>query len=167
MLPSGFLSLIVHAAIDGTPMARMFCWIAAALPILATALAARTPAIAGDPSGTWLSRDGTAKVHIVGCGEAICGTVVWLSQPYDAETGKSQADKLNTDPQLRGRPIIGVRVVLDMQRLAEDNKWLGRVYNPEDGNTYNGSIEVIDSTRLKVEGCVAIHCQAEIWTRSN
>ena len=148
-------------------MARMSCRIAAAVTAVAIVLPATVPASAADPTGTWLIPDRTAKVHIVACGEALCGTVVWLSQPNDARTGKPQTDKLNADPKMRGRPMLGVGIVLGMQRRGEDNKWLGRIYNPDDGNTYWGSIELINFKRLKVEGCISIYCQTEIWTRSN
>ena len=143
-------------------MTKLFCVTACVV-----ALAAFDPAIAAEPAGTWLIQDGTAKVRVYACGEAVCGTVVWLSQPNDTETGLPQTDKLNADPQLRARPILGVQVVLGMQRMGEDNKWIGRIYNPDDGNTYTGSIELLNATRLKVQGCVAIHCQVEFWTRSN
>jgi len=144
-------------------MSRIFCWIAAAVVAGVTIV----PANAGDPTGTWLIQDRTAKVRIVACGEAICGTVVWLSQPIDIGTGNPQTDKLNADPQMRNRPMLGVGIVLGMQRYGEENKWLGRLYNPDDGNTYKGSIELIGATRLKVEGCIAVFCQTEIWTLSD
>jgi uncharacterized protein (DUF2147 family) len=163
VLPPGFLSPILLASVDGMLMVRISYWIAAAVVALATVV----PANAGEPTGTWLIQDRTAKVRIVACGEAICGTVVWLSQPIDVTTGSRQTDKLNADPQMRSRPMLGVAVVLGMQQSGEDNKWLGRIYNPDDGSTYKGSIELIDSTRLKVKGCLSVFCQAEIWTRSN
>ncbi len=143
-------------------MTRMFC-----VTVCVIALAAFNPAMAADLTGTWLVQDGTAKVRVYACGEALCGTVVWLSQPNDTETGQPQTDKLNADPQLRARPILGVQVVLGMQRMGEDNKWIGRIYNPDDGNTYKGTIELLNATQLKIQGCVSIHCQSEIWRRSN
>lgn len=150
------------AALDEILMARLLCVTAGVF-----ALAAIGSASAADPTGTWMIQDGTAKVRIVACGEGICGTVVWLSQPNDGVTGKPQTDKLNADPQLRSRPMLGVPVVLGMQRMGEYDKWAGRLYNPDDGSTYKGSIEPLDPTRLKVEGCISVYCQAEIWTRSN
>jgi uncharacterized protein (DUF2147 family) len=145
-------------------MTRMFFWIFAAVTIALAALP--EPANAYDPTGIWLTKDGAAKVRLFNCGEALCGSIVWLAQPLDTDDGKPQTDRLNADRQLRNRPVVGIKVVLDMQRMTEDNIFLGRIYNPEDGNTYNGSVELLDPARLKVTGCVAIHCQTEIWTRS-
>jgi uncharacterized protein (DUF2147 family) len=130
------------------------------------ALAAIGSASAGDPSGTWLTPDRAAKVHIASCGGAMCGSVVWLAQPNDLDTGEPLTDELNIDLGKRGRPILGVPVVLGMQRNGEDNKWWGRLYNPKDGNTYRGSIEIIDAMRLLVRGCVNVYCETEIWTRA-
>lgn len=144
-------------------MTRVFCSTAAVV----IALAAIVPAHAGDPTGTWLIPDRTAKVRIVACGEAMCGSVVWLSKPNDAATGKPQTDKLNSDLDKRRRPMLGVPIILGMQRNGEDNKWWGRIYNPDDGNTYRASLEAVGALRLKVRACVAIYCQTEIWARTN
>jgi uncharacterized protein (DUF2147 family) len=133
----------------------------------ALTLAAVIPAFASDPTGTWLIADGTAKVRIVACGKAVCGTVVWLSHPMDAATGQPQTDKLNSDPAKRSRPMLGVGIILGMQRRGEDPTWSGQLYNPDDGHIYNGGIAPTDPTRLRVKGCFAIFCKTEIWTRSD
>jgi uncharacterized protein (DUF2147 family) len=145
-------------------MARLSCLAAAAVAMV---FAIIVPANAIDPTGTWLIEDSTAKVRIFPCGEAICGNVVWLSQPIDAATGKPQTDKLNADPQLRNRPMLGVAVFLRLRRNSEENRWLGGIYYPDDGNTYEGGILFMEPTRLKVDVCVSIYCHSEFWTRSN
>jgi uncharacterized protein (DUF2147 family) len=144
-------------------MTRAICLAAATALIVAATI----PATADSLGGTWLVQDRTAKVRMVSCGDAVCGAVVWLSQPNDAATGKPQTDKLNSDLSKRSRPMLGVPVVLNMKRNNEDSKWWGKLYNPDDGNTYRGSIEVLDPTRLRVRACVAIYCQSEIWTRAD
>ena len=144
-------------------MARIYCFAAAAMLALAVVI----PAHAADVTGLWLIQDNTARVRIFQCGDLICGNVVWLSQPNDAVTGKPQTDKLNSDLDKRNRAMLGVPVFLGMQRKNEENKWVGRIYNPDDGSTYNGHIELVEQSRLKVQACVAIYCQSEIWTRIN
>jgi uncharacterized protein (DUF2147 family) len=163
MLPSGCISLIITPAVDGIPMRRIYCFAAAAM----LALVAIIPTNAADVTGLWLIQDTTARVRIFRCGELMCGNVVWLSQPLDAVTGKPQTDKLNADPEKRSRAMLGVAIFLGLQRNNEENKWVGRIYNPDDGSTYRGSIGLIDQSQLKVEGCVTIYCQTEIWTRIN
>jgi uncharacterized protein (DUF2147 family) len=147
-------------------MARTaYCAMVAAAAALM--LAAVIPAFASDPHGTWLIADGAAKVRIIACGEALCGTVVWLSHPMDAATGQPQTDKLNSDPAKRRRPMLGVEVILGLQRRGEGVTWSGQIYNPDSGNTYNGSIALTDPAQLRVRGCVLIFCKTEIWTRSD
>jgi uncharacterized protein (DUF2147 family) len=43
---------------------------------------------AADPVGTWQTENGRSRVKIVPCGDALCGTIVWLKDPNDPETGK-------------------------------------------------------------------------------
>ncbi|WP_164225908.1 DUF2147 domain-containing protein, partial [Stenotrophomonas maltophilia] len=57
----------------------------AALALAGLATAAHVPAalaeVGKDPSGTWLTEDGRAKIRIDRCGPSqahVCGKVVWL-----------------------------------------------------------------------------------------
>jgi len=124
-----------------------------------------TPAIAGDPTGIWLSADGDVKMKVSRCGENICGTIAWLKNPNDAN-GKPKTDQNNADPGKRGRPIVGSAVILPMKSDGAD-KWSGQVYNAEDGKTYNGSFALAGSAKAELKGCVAIICKTKVWTRSN
>jgi len=133
----------------------------------AAMLVVPAPAHAGDPTGLWLTQNRAAKVQIFHCGESICGTIAWLSQPIDAASGKPMTDKFNADLNLRRRPMIGVEIFHRLRRSGEADKWVGRIYNPEDGSTYDGSIELAGSAQLKVRGCVWIYCETESWTRNS
>jgi uncharacterized protein (DUF2147 family) len=125
------------------------------------------PASAGDPNGTWLTEGGKSRVRIAPCGGAICGSITWLREPND-ETGKPKTDKNNADAAKRGRPLIGVPIVLSMKPSGTD-KWAGQVYNAEDGKTYSGSVTLTGATSLKLEGCVmgGMICKGQTWTRVN
>lgn len=97
----------------------------------------------------------------------MCGTVVWLHEPVDRDTGKPKTDKLNPDPAKRTRPMIGLQVA---GGLAPDgpNKWSGRIYNADDGKTYQASFQVESERTAKVQGCVlSVLCKSHTWTRSN
>ena len=122
------------------------------------------PAYADDPSGLWLTEDGTAKIKIAKCGANVCGSVAWLKEPNDT-SGKPKVDRNNTDATKRGRPIIGVPIVLAMKPDGAD-KWSGQIYNAEDGKTYNGSLTLAGNT-LQVQGCVSVFCKTKTWTRTN
>ena len=56
-----------------------------------------------DPSGTFLTEDGRARVRIERCGaalERICGYIVWMKDTADTK-GQPMRDKLNPDPARR------------------------------------------------------------------
>jgi uncharacterized protein (DUF2147 family) len=119
----------------------------------------------GDPSGLWLTQAGDAKVEISRCGTAICGKVVWLKAPIDKATGKPQVDDKNPNPALAKRPIVGLSLFASMQPQAT-GKWSGHIYNADDGKTYTSNVTLLESAKLKIEGCVGIFCGNEVWTKS-
>jgi uncharacterized protein (DUF2147 family) len=114
----------------------------AALAVVATTLPA-----AADPSGTWLRSNGESRVRIAKCGDAYCGTIVWLK---------------NTD----GNAKVGQRVFYDMK--GEGNKFSGRAFNPEDGKTYSGSIS-LNGRSMTTSGCVlgGMICRSVSWSKVN
>lgn len=121
-------------------------------------------ALAGDPAGLWLTDDGEAKIRVSRCGANLCGNIAWLKDPNDNK-GTPMLDEKNADARKRSRPLIGVPIVLAMKPDGAD-KWSGKIYNAEDGKTYNASITLAGST-LKVRGCVTVFCQTRTWTRTN
>jgi uncharacterized protein (DUF2147 family) len=139
-----------------------------ALAALAFTSLTLRPAIAADPNGTWLTEAGTSRIRIADCGGALCGNIVWMKEPIDPETGKPRADKNNPDASKRGRPLMGVTIVIGMKPSGAD-KWSGQVYNAEDGKTYSGSITMVNASALKLEGCAlaGLICKAQTWTRVN
>lgn len=137
---------------------------AIAISAAAALLSLASPACASAASGLWLTKDRDARVRVADCGGALCGTVVWLAQPIDKDTGKAVTDKMNPDPARRARPMIGLRI-FGMQP-ASPGRWTGSIYNADDGKTYSGSVELLDINRLKIEGCLGPFCDHEIWTRT-
>src|SRR6202167_5622095 len=95
--------------------------------------AAPATAQSADPSGTWLTQAGDARVRISKCGGGICGVVVWLRDPIDAATGKPQVDDKNPNPSLAKRPMIGLPLFSGMPPSAP-GKWSGQIYNADDGS---------------------------------
>jgi uncharacterized protein (DUF2147 family) len=138
-----------------------------AIAILAatTLVWSAVPSNARDAFGLWLTKDRDAKIRIADCGGSLCGTIVWLSQPIDRETGKPVTDKMNPDPARRSRPMLGIRI-FGMQS-AGPNRWTGTIYNADDGKTYGGNIELLDANQIKIQGCLGPFCDHEIWTRTN
>ena len=119
----------------------------------------------GDPSGTWLTQAGDAKVRVSKCGAQICGVVVWLREPTNPATGLPMVDDKNPNPALAKRPMIGLPLFTNM-RISGPNKWSGHIYNADDGGTYVSNIAVSGPDTLRVEGCVGALCGGENWTRT-
>ncbi len=138
-------------------------FVAVALVALVSLSPAGAIAQSAGPQGTWLTQAGDAKVRIKSCGNALCGSIVWLKTPIDPNTGKPQVDDKNADPQLASRPIIGLQIFGDMRPVSQ-GKWSGHIYNADDGKTYESSISHTGPNSLRVEGCVGTLCGGETWT---
>lgn len=131
------------------------------LTLLSSAAAADTP------EGIWLSQDGGAKVHLAKCGGKLCGSVVWLEEPNDPDTGKPKTDALNPDPKKRARPLLGLQVVHGLAPSGP-NKWSGLIYNADDGKTYKAHLTVESANAAYVQGCVLmVLCKGQTWKRAN
>jgi uncharacterized protein (DUF2147 family) len=131
-------------------------FIAVSLVVLGLAL----PAHAADISGVWLTNTGDAHIRMAKCGGGMCGSIVWMK---DQNAG---TDVHNPDPGKRSRPLLGIMVALDFRQSAgEPEKFVGRFYNAEDGHIYTGSISPAGANELRVEGCLAVFCQTQTWTR--
>ena len=126
--------------------------------LLVCSLTAAAPASAQTPVGEWRVADGSAHIRILDCGGALWGVVSWEKTP-----GR---DSQNPDPAKRRRPTLGMPVLLHMAAAAERGRWEGEVYNADNGNTYDASIELHGRDTLRVEGCaLGILCGGENWTR--
>lgn len=109
------------------------------------------------PLGEWLVKDQTAHIRIIACNQGLWGMISWAKDP-----GR---DEHNPDIAKRLRPVIGMPILLGMQR-KNDNEWDGNIYNADNGKTYKGSIALKAANVLHVEGCVlGVLCGGEDWTR--
>ena len=131
-------------------------------------LAGSQSALAADPTGVWLTQTGTSRIRVADCGGALCGTIIWLKEPNDPDTGKPKTDKNNSDAAKRSRPLAGVQIVLGM-KPAGDGKWAGQVYNAEDGKTYSGNLTFSGGNSLQLQGCAlgGLVCKSQTWTKVN
>ena len=131
-----------------------------------TLVLAASPSFASEPTGEWLVENGSGKIRIENCGGALWGIVSWEDKP-----GR---DTQNPDPALRGRPTLGIPILLDMKERTVENwgkteqRWEGRVYNVENGSIYTASIWLTGPNKLRIEGCVlcGLFCGGQEWTRA-
>ena len=119
-----------------------------------------------DPSGTWLTGDGRAKIRIDRCGPGgaeACGRVVWLKVPT-APSGGPRTDLNNPDPAKRARPVMGLQII---DRLKPDaSGYTGEIYNPEEGKWFSVGLKRESESELAVSGCLLkVLCGSQTWTR--
>ena len=121
------------------------------------------PVNAEELVGTWLTQQGDAHIRVAKCGKAMCGTVAWLRDAVDTQTGQPPVDGKNPNPTLRTRKILGIRIFA----MEQDNtdSWTGGIYNSDDGQTYKGRLVPRGETELEVQGCAGPLCGSEVWTR--
>ena len=117
-----------------------------------------------DPVGTWLTDSGKSWVTIETCEAGLCGTIVWLKNPLNA-AGTDLLDSNNVDESLRGRTVVGIEVVSGFKEVRTGRWTGGKIYNPEDGRTYDSRLVERDENTLTVKGCVLFICKSQTWTR--
>lgn len=131
--------------------------------IAAAALGAlASPAFAADVTGLWSTPTNGGQVEIARCGNSLCGKLV-TSQHIKEEPGLK--DIKNKDAAQRGRTLKGLQMLYDF--TGGPAKWTGgKVYNPDDGGTYSGSLEMLNDNQLKLKGCIiAPLCKTQVWNR--
>ena len=125
------------------------------------------PARAASSTGTWLTEDGRARVRIEACGPRkaqLCGYVVWVSKPLDG-SGKAAVDTFHPDPGKRTRPLLGHQMILGL-RPNEDGKHQGKIYNGDNGKSYDVTVWSETPSELLVKGCMlAVLCGTKTWKR--
>jgi uncharacterized protein (DUF2147 family) len=110
------------------------------------------------PEGEWRVKDGNAYIRIAACNKKLWGVISWVQDP--------DTDKHNPDAARRDRPVLGIPVLLGLQP-EKSGRWLGDIYNADNGKIYKGSVRLKSENVLRVEGCVlhGLICGGEDWTR--
>jgi len=139
-------------------------------------LAAAVASAAGpdDILGLWNTEKKDAKIEIYKCGAKYCGKIAWLKEPtYSADSkdgvpGTPILDHNNPNPDLRKKPLIGLRILINFVFVG-DNLWKnGKIYNSDNGKIYSGKMTLISPDQLNVRGFIGISLigGSTTWTRS-
>ena len=127
-------------------------------------------AASADPSGYWMKPDAEreSKIHVFKCGKSkthLCAKIAWLKDPNDRQ-GRPLHDVRNQDTSQRGRPIVGLTIFSGLVPGAPST-WTGKIYNPEDGNTYSATLTVVSRKQILLRGCKAwLLCGEKQWLRT-
>lgn len=124
--------------------------------------------------GTWRSDRG-GEISIKPCSGTYCGYITVVAVPdHIYRKNKKQIeqvgeqnlpDVLNKDPKLRNRPLRGLQI-LTIEETAPP-VYKGKLYNAEDGNTYDGVLTLRNASQIELSGCVLFNvvCRGEVWER--
>lgn len=128
---------------------------AAALGMTGAAFAAPDDAV-----GRWLNSKETGYFEIARCGDSVCGTIIG-----GKSNGGPVRDVNNPDPNLRHRPLVGLRF---MEGYRRTNKgWVGgRIYDPGRGRWFSSELQPLPDGTLQMKGCLGPICQPQIWHRA-
>ena len=124
------------------------------------------PALASDITGLWMTDDGEGIIEIRPCGEHRCGRIAWTKDPLGPD-GKISLDRNNPDPSLRTRRICGLQIITGLKQQG-DGTWAdGRVYNPDNGQTYGMKIRRESPDLVKAHGYLGFELfgQTQDWRR--
>lgn len=121
---------------------------------------------AAEPYGTWLTEDGRARIRTERCGSdatRLCGFVVWGREPLDKD-GKPKIDRYNPNPAFQPRPQLGHQMLLGLKPNAEGH-FEGRIYNADNGKSYDVTVWSDQPSTLTVKGCMLVFCASQSWKR--
>jgi len=116
-------------------------------------------AIAQDapPRGVWTTESGNFDVAITPCGAALCGDVVRVHANRSmAAPGAESAAPAR----------VGLRLLSDLRPVGE-GRWRGKLYNRENGRTYD-CLVTPRSGAIEVRGYVVLPFigQTQTWRRA-
>ncbi len=130
------------------PPVWLFAWPLARLlaPVAAIALLASPAAAASnDPHGVWLRPEGGEQFSFYDCGSQLCAKLISVKKASD-------------------QGAVGT-VILRGAVKSGANEWKGKLFNTDDGKTYDGIITV-GATELRLKGCLwGMLCSGETWKR--
>ena len=135
-------------------MRKILVGAAAAMAALASfsvpAAAADTPA-----AGIWRNPKNTVHVKLQPCGGTVCGTVVWAAPKAQAAAREGGTSKL-----------VGTQLFREF-RQVRPGEWKGRVFVPDLGRTFTGTMNAQGPGKIVGRGCLigGLLCKSQTWTR--
>lgn len=115
--------------------------VVASAPVAAPVQNQQAPVAAkASPLGVWLTEEKEGKVRIEACGNNLCGFSMKNNE----------------------------KILINMKPV-NDNKWSGRIHDPNSGSNYDSTIALKGSDQLRVQGCAfgGMFCGGQTWSRVN
>lgn len=126
---------------------RNASWLSAS--VAAVLLSAGAAAANPDPRGVWIDHTGRGAVEITHCGEGLCGKLVWLKDPENAQA-------------------CGIQILGDVKPVKSGVWDKGWIYDPEQDAKYSVELKPMGEDRLQVMGYLGTKLLSEtmVWTRA-
>ena len=126
-----------------------------AVALLVAAGSAQAAERAEHSFGVWRNPQNSVHVRAEPCGARMCGVVVWANDKAKADAARGGTERLE-----------GEKLFRDFTR-AGAGQWRGKVFVPDIGKTFSGTIRVIDATHAEGKGCLVgrVGGKAQVWTR--
>lgn len=115
---------------------------------------------ASDIAGVWQTESG-GYVQIYKQGETYDGKIVGSSD------GKSRYDKQNPDEAKKGRRLLGVNLLNDLQYEGDGSYDGGHIYDPNNGKTYKAKATLTGPDTLEARDYIGISLlgKSQDWKR--
>lgn len=128
------------------------------IPLFAGLLLAYPVHAAPSPVGNWLTEDRSGVIAINQCGPYLCGRIVGMTEPRDAD-GTPQHD-------IHGTPNCGLSILRDATPNAQGH-YEGHITDPSNGSVWRCTLWLDDAGRLNLRGYVLVPLlgETQIWTR--
>lgn len=140
-----------------------------AVALLQSPLASAEVAIRhSSPAGVWVTAKGKARVRIGPCGDNLCGWLVWMASPRNAQ-GQLRLDRHNPDVTKRQKPLLGLQLLNGFRRQSPaSRRWIGgKIYNAKNGRRYKAVLTLRNANTLNVRGFIVTPLLggSQNWTR--
>ncbi|MGE4431120.1 MAG: DUF2147 domain-containing protein [Sphingobium sp.] len=105
--------------------------------------------------GVWRNPSNSVHIRAQPCDAQMCGVVVWANEKAKADAAKGSKT-----------PLVGSTLFRDF-RQEKPGVWRGKVYVPDIGKTFSGTISILDAQHIEGKGCLVgkIGCKSQTWTR--
>ncbi len=106
-------------------------------------------------TGVWRNPKNTVHVRIQPCGANVCGTVAWASP--QAIAAAREAGTAN---------LLGTQLFREFRHESE-GYWGGRVFVPDMGRTFSGTLRLSGPNSVVARGCLIgrFLCKSQTWVR--
>jgi uncharacterized protein (DUF2147 family) len=127
------------------------------LAVFVAALA--SPAMAVDlPNEFWINDKAGWTVETKPCDTGLCGYLVDFPSAHTVRPDGPEKDVHNPDKSKRAQPMCGMLLMGGFKPAKPEGKaWEnGWVYDPVSGDTFSGTISVVDDHTVKLRGYLGI-----------